>query len=98
MPWAPQTHRRPDQAAGPRQRPSARQRGYDADWEHVRAAVIKAHPVCSAPGCGSRHRLNVDHIRTVREAPHLRLDPANLQVLCQSCHSARTSREHSWNR
>lgn len=79
-------------------RGSADSRGYDAEWRKFRARIIKAHPFCGEPGCGSTDRLNVDHIVTVRDAPHRRLDPTNVQVLCHKHHSARTSREHSWNR
>jgi 5-methylcytosine-specific restriction enzyme A len=73
-------------------RPNARQRGYDAEWEALRAEVIAAQPRCSMPGCGSADRLNVDHIVPVRVAPHRRLDRSNLRVLCQPCHSSHTGR------
>ncbi|ATJ90720.1 HNH endonuclease [Acetobacter tropicalis] len=81
-----------------RKRGSARQRGYDADWERVRAQHLALHPTCCVPGCRTpRDRLNVDHIESVRKAPERRLDLTNLRTLCQSHHSARTSRDHSWN-
>jgi 5-methylcytosine-specific restriction protein A len=35
----------------------------------------------------------VDHIRTIRDRPDLRLDHANLRSLCKPCHDARTARE-----
>lgn len=82
-----------DQARG-----SARSRGYDAAWEKVRRAHLARHPCCCVPGCPTAHdRLNVDHIVSVRDDPTRRLDPTNLRTLCQSHHSARTSRDHSWN-
>ncbi|WP_087651510.1 HNH endonuclease signature motif containing protein [Acetobacter pasteurianus] len=82
-----------------KQRGTSRQRGYDAAWEKVRAQHLALHPICCVPGCRTpRDRLNVDHIESVRENPAKRLDPSNLRTLCQSHHSARTSRDHSWNR
>ncbi|MFT9447825.1 HNH endonuclease signature motif containing protein [Gluconobacter japonicus] len=80
-------------------RGSARKRGYDADWEKVRARHLAINPCCCVPECRTpRDRLNVDHIESVRESPERRLDPTNLRTLCQAHHSARTSRDHSWNR
>jgi len=43
--------------------------------------------------CGVRSRLEVDHIRPVREAPELAFDLTNLQVLCASCHTRKTRTE-----
>lgn len=73
-------------------RGTARQRGYDAAWERVRAEFVKAHPVCCVPGCGCPTE-DVDHIVSVKEAPHRRLDPANLRPFCHSHHSKRTRRD-----
>lgn len=91
MPTGPATFR-PGYVRTSQLRPTARERGYDAAWERLRAQVVAHHPVCSMQGCGSTERLNVDHIVPVRTAPHRRLDPTNLRVLCQSCHSAHTGR------
>jgi 5-methylcytosine-specific restriction protein A len=79
-----------------RSRGSARQRGYDANWERLRSGLLKVRRVCEATGCGSTDRLNVDHQQSVREAPHRRLDPSNLRVLRASCHSARTARDQGF--
>jgi len=65
-------------------RPSAGQRGYDADWRRLRAQHLAAHPGCVR--CGAKATV-VDHITPVRIAPHRRLDPANLQSLCTTHHS-----------
>jgi 5-methylcytosine-specific restriction protein A len=65
-------------------RPSARQRGYDADWAKLRADFLGAYPCCAR--CGNKADV-VDHIKTIREAPHRRLDITNLQALCTPCHS-----------
>ena len=40
--------------------------------------------------CGERRRLEVDHVQPVRHAPERAFDPANLQVLCSSCHTRKT--------
>lgn len=65
-------------------RPSAAARGYDADWRRLRAAQLAAHPFCRRCGAPAR---DVDHVAPLRQAPERRLDPANLQSLCASCHS-----------
>ncbi|HEV7283907.1 MAG TPA: HNH endonuclease signature motif containing protein, partial [Kaistia sp.] len=65
-------------------RPSAGQRGYDADWRKLRALHLAGHPHCVR--CGAIASV-VDHIISVRIAPHRRLDPSNLQSLCISHHS-----------
>ena len=106
MPMAPPTHR-PNRAAleaarkeADAARGTARQRGYDAAWEKLRAAHLAQHPVCEAvlddgQVCGSADRPNVDHRQPVRFAPERRLDPTNLRTLCHRCHSRRTAREQS---
>jgi hypothetical protein len=66
-------------------RPGARARGYDADWQRLRARHLAAHPACVR--CGEAASV-VDHVVAVRLAPHRRLDPANLQSLCVHCHSS----------
>lgn len=59
-------------------------RGYDHEWRKVRDAHLALKPWCRA--CGRRATM-VDHIETVRAAPHRRLDPTNLQSLCRACHA-----------
>jgi 5-methylcytosine-specific restriction enzyme A len=73
-------------------RPSARKRGYDAAWERVRRDFLRAHPVCSVPGCGCR-ATDVDHVERVRDKPSRRLDPTNLVAYCHAHHSAKTAAE-----
>ncbi|TWB19201.1 HNH endonuclease [Nitrospirillum bahiense] len=73
-------------------RGTAHQRGYDGDWKRVRAEFIKTNPVCDEPGCG-RAAIDADHIVSVREAPHRRLDPTNLRPYCHAHHSERTRRD-----
>lgn len=43
--------------------------------------------------CGSRKRLEVDHVNAVRIAPDRAFDPTNLQVLCGPCHGRKTMTE-----
>ena len=43
--------------------------------------------------CGSRKRLEVDHVKAVRNAPDRAFDPTNLQVLCGTCHGRKTMTE-----
>ena len=59
-------------------------RPYDHAWQRLRAKHIKLNPMCVR--CG-RLGMDVDHIISIRTAPHRRLDPTNLQTLCHGCHS-----------
>lgn len=76
-------------------RPSAAARGYDSDWRKLRAEWVEANPTCIECGAPAKH---VDHIVSIREAPHRRLDPSNLRSLCHSCHSRRTARDQAFGR
>lgn len=78
-------------------RPTAPQRGYDRDWRELRIKFKRAHPVCCAPACG-RPTQEIDHVVSVEDAPHLRLDWNNLRPFCKPCHSARTATEQSFGR
>ena len=77
-----------------RYRGSARQRGYDRNWERLRKLVLRKDPLCH--DCLSVGRLTsaseVHHIKKVREYPALRLVKSNLMCLCKACHSFRTGR------
>lgn len=74
------------------ERGSAAQRGYDAEWSKVRFRHLHHHPDCVVCGAKATH---VDHIKSVRERPDLRLDPNNLRSMCGPCHSRRTARDQS---
>jgi 5-methylcytosine-specific restriction endonuclease McrA len=65
------------------------------EWRAFRSLVLAAHPHCV--DCGAL-ATDVDHLIPVREAPDRALDPSNVVSRCHPHHSARTSREHSWNR
>ncbi|OWJ72518.1 endonuclease [Haematobacter massiliensis] len=63
-----------------------------ARWQVLRWIILERDGwqcVC----CGARRRLEVDHIKPVRNAPELAFDPANLQALCPSCHTRKTRLE-----
>jgi 5-methylcytosine-specific restriction protein A len=70
-------------------RPSARQRGYDRDWQAKRAAFLRAHPTCVA--CGAPASV-VDHVTPHKGDKRLFADPANWQALCATCHGRKTVR------
>lgn len=76
-------------------RPSAGERGYDADWKRCRSGFLKKHFVCQQPGC-NRPATEADHIVSVRERPDLRLRWSNLRALCKAHHSQRTAREQGF--
>jgi len=80
-----------------RNRPSSSARGYDAAWRKLRAAFIRAHPVCQHPGCTAAS-LDADHIKSIAERPDLRLEWSNLRALCRSHHSSRTAKDQGFAR
>jgi 5-methylcytosine-specific restriction endonuclease McrA len=78
-----------------RQRPSAGERGYDADWRRCRKLFLEAHPTCSwcpAPAT------EVDHKISPLVRPDLRLTWSNLRGGCKSCHSRRTALDQGFAR
>lgn len=64
----------------------------DKRWPALRLAA-KRRDGFKCVRCGSRGRLEVDHIKPVREAPDLAFDLTNLQTLCVRCHSRKTKSE-----
>jgi 5-methylcytosine-specific restriction endonuclease McrA len=75
-------------------RPNSAQRGYDRAWYAFRERIL-AERGSACVECGSTDRPHLDHIESVREAPHRRLDPTNVRVLCHPCHARRTLRDQS---
>lgn len=63
-------------------------------WRRLRAAVLGASPLCVA--CESEGLVVpatvVDHIRPINEGG-AKLDPANLQTLCETCHNSKSASE-----
>ncbi len=88
---------RASKAEADRQRPNAAARGYDAEWQALRAAYLKDHPRCCIASC-SEPATEVDHILSVRERPDLRLARHNLRPFCKHHHSQRTGRDQSRRR
>ena len=77
-------------------------RGFDTErtfyqssaWRAVRAAFLRAHPVCAR--CAALGRVVAavvaDHVQPLKDGGP-RFDVANLQALCVSCHNRKTARE-----
>lgn len=65
-------------------------RTYDEQWARLAARHRRSFPTCAVAGCG-RRGFYVDHIENVKDAPHRRLDPTNLQTLCKRHHNSVTA-------
>src|SRR5579863_9629475 len=76
-------------------RPSSAAQGYDATWRRLRVMHLNSNPLCIV--CLAEDRVTVatevDHRIPIIVRPDLRLDMANLDSLCASCHSKKTRRE-----
>ena len=57
---------------------------YDAAWRKLRRQHLARQPTCVRCGALGQH---IHHKVTVKKAPHRRLDPTNLETLCQPCHN-----------
>jgi 5-methylcytosine-specific restriction endonuclease McrA len=64
----------------------------DKRWPALRLAA-KRRDGFKCVKCRAVGRLEVDHIRRVKDAPELAFELANLQTLCTPCHSAKTKLE-----
>ncbi|MBK44809.1 MAG: endonuclease [Roseovarius sp.] len=64
----------------------------DRRWPALRMAA-KRRDGWACVQCGSRHRLEVDHVRPVRDRPDLAFELTNLQTVCASCHTRKTRLE-----
>lgn len=77
--------------AGERPRASAAARGYDARWQKVRKRYARRNPLCEP--CRAEGRAVpldvVDHVVPLA-AGGARLDPRNLQSMCNPCHGKKT--------
>ena len=67
------------------------------EWSIIRKFMLSRNPLCEF--CIQNDRIKpaeaVDHKRDIIDAPHLRLDPSNLQCLCASCHNKKSAIEAS---
>ncbi len=61
-------------------------------WPALRLAA-KRRDGWACVKCGSRVRLEVDHVQPVERRPDLALALDNLQTLCAECHIEKTRRE-----
>jgi 5-methylcytosine-specific restriction endonuclease McrA len=60
-------------------------------WKQLRQQVLVEYGhVCMR--CGSRHRIQVDHIKPRSKYPALALTFSNLQVLCWNCNKDKAAR------
>lgn len=58
------------------------------EWKQLRyAALVASDGKCLCCGASAKDGavLRVDHVESIRMAPHRKADPTNLQVLCNSC-------------
>jgi 5-methylcytosine-specific restriction endonuclease McrA len=73
-----------------RNRPSARERGYDHRWRKARVEYLALHPYCRM--CGKPASV-VDHVIPHKGDPRLFWHRANWQPLCQPCHDRHKQRQ-----
>lgn len=80
-------------------RPNAADRGYAADWQRVRLAVLCDEPLCRP--CRAAGRVTeatlVDHVTPLSEGG-ARLDRSNLEPMCVGCHARKTARDKARRR
>ena len=93
-------HKRDDLAemrkATDRRRGTPAERGYDAAWRKVRAAVLRDEPLCRM--CKADGRViaatRVDHV----DGNPWNRARSNLRPLCESHHNRRTARDQGFGR
>lgn len=84
-----------------RERGTAHQRGYDAEWDKQRLLFLDEHPLCVE--CRRKGYVMpatvVDHIVPHKGDKVLFWDKNNWQSLCKSCHDRKTATEDkgSWS-
>ena len=78
-----------------RERGTAHQRGYGAEWNKQRDQFLNENPLCA--DCGKRGYIVpatvVDHIIPHKGNDVLFWDQTNWQPLCESCHNRKTATE-----
>ncbi|WP_187970058.1 endonuclease [Aquibium microcysteis] len=72
-------------------RPSARQRGYTAEWQHAARAFL-AEPQNSHCACGAPATV-VMHVISIRKRPDLRMMRSNWRAGCQRCNALDAAKE-----
>ena len=82
-------HRKANYKEQDRDRPSSSERGYDTrTWGKFRRWYLRRHPLCErcqAQGKTATPSKVVHHVTPLREGGE-RLDPANCEALCETCH------------
>lgn len=76
-------------AEADKNRPSARQRGYDREYQVAAAVFLRRHPVCT---CGAAATV-VRHRISIAKRPDLRMDQSNWLPGCKSCNAKDYHRE-----
>jgi 5-methylcytosine-specific restriction enzyme A len=81
-------------------RVSRTRRGYDEDWQRLRAWFMSdpSHQLCRVCHAAGVIKLatEVDHIEPFRSIMDpRRLDPKNLQALCAKCHRQKTGADRA---
>ena len=61
-------------------------------WKALRYEVLRRDQFRCVK-CGSRRKLEVDHIVSVKQDASLSYEIENLQVLCKVCHASKTRAE-----
>lgn len=85
-----------DQARG-----TSSERGYDAAWQALRAAYLRANPLCECDECQAGKlkataATVVDHRISIAERPDLRLVWSNLRSMSKTHHDRHTARTRGW--
>lgn len=73
-------------------RPNARARGYNRQWEAARAEFLAVHAHCAHPTCTSLATV-VDHITAHRGDRNLFWSKSNWQPLCAHHHNSSKQRQ-----
>ena len=80
-----------------KQRGTAHQRGYTANWRRYARAYLRQHPLCVCGECATlpvpRPAQVVDHITPHRGDHTLFWDPDNHQAMATVCHNKKTAKE-----
>lgn len=67
----------------------------DDEYKKFRKNVTKRDKnTCQMPGCGSKKKLQVHHIRPWSKAASLRYEESNGITLCKQCHDSIKNKEH----
>lgn len=69
----------------------------DPAYDKLRRNVKKRDKYkCQMPGCSSKLRLHVHHIKPWSKASSLRYDENNSITLCKKCHDSIKNKEHHY--